>query len=119
MALLVGGEVRGQHLGALVLVDPADADDVGTLPQPQQLAAGPAGALGVAHTEAEHDLGALRHRVHPLDEGALGRRVEAEGVGVSRRCRGRPGRYSAGSSCAAGWNTAGTSTLPMVATVGW
>ena len=33
--------------------------------------------------EPEHDLGALRHRVHPLDERALGRRVEAEGVGVA------------------------------------
>ena len=68
-----------------------DADDVGTLAQPQQLAAGPAGALGVAHTETEHDLGSLRHRVHPLDEGALGRRVEAEGVRVAEACRGTPG----------------------------
>ena len=33
--------------------------------------------------EPEHDLGLVRHRVHPLDQGPLRRRVEAEPVGVA------------------------------------
>ena len=82
MPLLVGREVGRQHFGALVLVHPPDADDVRAVAEPEQLAAGPAGRFGLAHTEAEHDLGALRHAVHPLHEHALGGRVETEGVGV-------------------------------------
>ncbi len=63
-----------------MLVDPPHADDVGALTEPQQLVALPARTLGVADAETQHDLRALRHRVHALDEGTFRRRVETEGV---------------------------------------
>ena len=81
VTLLVGGEVGGQHRGPLVVVDPAHADDVGTLADPEDLAPGPGRLWGGPHPEAQDDLGPVGDRVDLLDQGSLGDGVVAQGVG--------------------------------------
>ena len=101
-----------------MLVDPAHAHEVGPVAQAQQ-----------------PRLRAVRRRSTPPRPGRA-RSAGARRPGTSarragarppcgsrtrrrpRRCPRNTGRYSAGSSCAAGWRTAGTRTLPMAATVG-
>ena len=117
--LLVGGEVLGQHLGALVLVHPAHADDVGTVAQAEHVAARPAGPGGLTHARARARSGASRPPGRSARPAGARPRCGSRRHRRRRRCPGRPGDRGAGSSWAAGCSTAGIGTRPMAATVGW
>ncbi len=84
-ASLVEAEETVKRVGPLVRVDPPHEGEVGTVAQPEDLAAGTPALLRVAHADAEHDLGLLGDRVDPLDEAPFRRGVVAESVGGRER----------------------------------
>ena len=100
-----------------MVVDPTDTDDVRPVTETEHVGAGPAAGGAFGDAETEDNLRPVGHRVHPLDEPPLGDRVVASASALAYVPR-NAGRYSAGSSWAAGCSTAGIGTRPMPRTVG-
>ena len=65
-----------------MVVDPADAHDIGTITDAEDVGTRPSPVDDGGHPQAQLDLGDLGHAVAALDEPALGRGVVADGIGV-------------------------------------
>ena len=80
---LYDGEERTERGRPLQPVHPTEAEQVGTVPDPEQLpgrGSRPEVGCGLVEPEAEHGLGKLRHRKEALDEIAFAPGMERQAL---------------------------------------
>ena len=109
-ALLVAAEERVEHRRALVVLHPPEAEQVGAVADPEDVAAPPAALDRVVEAEAEDDLGLVGHRVDAAGPAGARRPCSSRGRRPGRRRRRWPGSRAAGSSWAAEWSTLGAAS---------